>query len=180
MLVRPVPVDAPRQQEGMAVIIEARHIPRVAIRRVLVTGSRDWSDRVAVERALIAVFNVMLLFSSRSGATLVHGSGHGADGIADAWARRMGWQVEAHSADWKLGRRAGPIRNLAMVKLGADLCLAFIKDNSRGASGCAAAAVAAGIPTWRSDIGWVPARLVEDSAVYAWHNGRLTAEREAR
>lgn len=42
------------------------------------------------------------------------------------------------------GRRAGIIRNLYMVNLGADLCLAFIQNGSRGAS-CADAAEHASI-----------------------------------
>ena len=150
------------------------------IRRVLVTGSRDWSDRAAVERTLGAVKARILGFRP---VTLVHGAGHGADGIADAWARRHHWLVETHTADWRMGRRAGPVRNLAMIRAGADLCLAFIKDNSRGASGCAAAAHDAGIPTWRSDVGWIEVavsadeatRPVDTSVNYVWRNGRLVA-----
>lgn len=70
--------------------------------------------------------------------------------------------TDVHIAKWRqYGNAAGPRRNIAMVKSGADEALAFIgpctslrcrrraPHLSHGASGCAAFAEAVGIPTQR-------------------------------
>lgn len=132
--------------------------------RVLVTGSRDWTDEQRIGKSLTALLAATFVGDS---FTLVHGDcPTGADAIAHAWAE---WhrgstpiQIEPHRADWrKHGPAAGPIRNREMVRLGADACLAFIgpcrkractrpqPHGSHGASDCADAAEAAGIPTRR-------------------------------
>lgn len=44
---------------------------------------------------------------------------------------------EPHPANWRrFGRRAGYVRNELMVRLGADICLAFIRNGSAGTSMC--------------------------------------------
>lgn len=123
--------------------------------RVLVTGSRAWDDEGAIQFALSEI-----LFHNRS-MVLVHGDcPKGADRIADEWAAARNQfparpvVVERHPADWeKHGRGAGFRRNAEMVRLGADLCLAFIVDGSRGASHTAALAEKAGIPVRRYERG---------------------------
>lgn len=110
--------------------------------RVLVTGSRDWRDENTIHEAIYAEL------MKDGGAVLVHGAcPRGADAIADSlW---LG-DIERHPADWEThGKRAGFIRNHEMVALGADMCLAFIKDGSRGAAHCADIAEKAGIPVRR-------------------------------
>jgi hypothetical protein len=110
--------------------------------RVIVTGSRDWSDRDAVQAALL---DVALEHSS---FTLIHGGcPTGADRFADRWARAAEIPVEVFEADWeKYGKRAGPIRNAEMVQAGADLVLAFPLPGGKGTQHTIRIAREAGIP----------------------------------
>jgi hypothetical protein len=115
-------------------------------KRILVTGSRTWDP---VRRALIA--------HGQPGDILVTGGcPHGADVIAERIWRGLDSErpVERHPADWaKWGRRAGPRRNQQMVDSltpdRGDLVLAFIRDESRGASQCARAGEQAGLTVVR-------------------------------
>lgn len=94
--------------------------------RVIVTGSRDWDDARTI-RLMLARYN-------GPNTTLVHGDcPTGADAIAKQFAEENGWTIEPHPADWDRWKKsAGPRRNREMAELGADVCLAFHKDNSRG------------------------------------------------
>lgn len=116
-------------------------------KRVLITGSRGWSDVEMMARVLREVLMEIGPY------TLVHGDARGADTYGYQIAEFMGLPSEAHPAQWEsLGKRAGFVRNAEMVDLGADLCLAFIKNESKGATMCADLAEQAGIPTrrWRA------------------------------
>ena len=117
------------------------------MKRVLVTGSRDWTD----ERQIRDVLLELSLWRGFMQAILVSGAcPTGADLMAEGLAEAMEWTIERHPADWDTyGKRAGFLRNSEMVNLGANACLAFIKNESRGASMTARLAEEAGIPTWR-------------------------------
>lgn len=116
--------------------------------RILVTGSRDWDD---THRIWLELGNAVSTVEIDRELVIVHGDClRGADAIADQWARKYGATIERHPANWQLnGKRAGFVRNELMVNLGADVCLAFIRNGSRGASHTARIAEEAGIPVRR-------------------------------
>lgn len=127
--------------------------------RLLITGSRTWEDYNTIARQIsIAISN--LQGKGFTSFVIVHGNCKtGADAMANEFcnitensfrARGIDLKTETHYAEWnKHGKAAGPIRNSKMVDLGANICLAFIKDKSKGATGCAAAAELSGIETLR-------------------------------
>lgn len=110
--------------------------------RVIVSGSRDWTD----EEPIVERLGNQL----RHGEfVLCHGAcPTGADDIADRWARMVGIQIDRFPADWdEYGRLAGPIRNGQMAEEGADLCLAFCLNDSRGTTNMITHAKRHRIPT---------------------------------
>lgn len=101
------------------------------MKRVAVTGSRNWTEERAVWAALDNIQQQIGPF------ILVHGGcPTGADAIAHEWARRHGVRVEVFFADWDTGLGAGPARNVAMAESRPDLCLGFPLGPSRGTRGC--------------------------------------------
>ena len=116
--------------------------------RILVTGSRDWDDAKQVSDALLdATKDICEPITLVSGACPT-----GADKFAEDYAKLWGWTIERYPADWNTyGRSAGPIRNKVMVESNPDICLAFIKNNSKGASGTANLARSKGINTVKFD-----------------------------
>jgi hypothetical protein len=119
--------------------------------RILVTGTRLWTDSTAIWRAL----SYVCVKLGQRPVVLVHGAAWGADTIADSiW---HGWHLawpewflppERHPADWDAhGKAAGFIRNQKMVSLGADFCAVFALAYESGTGHCARAARKAGIPT---------------------------------
>lgn len=82
--------------------------------------------------------------------------------MCESEAKRLGWQIESHPADWKrhagdcsdwcrakeICKRAGYLRNEKMVNLGADLLIAFRRAHSNGTTHTINLAADAGIPYW--------------------------------
>lgn len=114
--------------------------------RVIVTGSRKWTDKAAVWDALNDVY------LEHGPFRLVHGAcSTGADAIAHEWyqaaARMVRVEEEQFPAAWDTrGKAAGPERNKRMVEAGADLVLAFPLPSGSGTQHTMQLAREAGIP----------------------------------
>lgn len=96
---------------------------------ILVCGSRNWTDRLTIGRALYACRRKYGDF------WLIHGNCRGADQIAgDIALHDMELPVIAVPAKWgREGKAAGPKRNAYMLKnCGPDLVLAFHENYLTG------------------------------------------------
>jgi YspA, cpYpsA-related SLOG family len=117
------------------------------VRRVLISGSRDWPWSTVVWEAL----SQQLEKSPDKRFILVHGAcPNGVDAHASEWAKQHQDDVveERHPAEWqRYGRRAGFLRNEVMVQCGADLVLAFRLNGSAGTTSTINLARAAKIPS---------------------------------
>lgn len=120
--------------------------------KVLVTGSRDWTNEAAIAREFAKL---------PKGTIIIHGHHwEGADAICDKLAMKFGFQIRRYPADWNdptlpNKKAAGPIRNARMIreehpdKDGEPISfgLAFTRDmsRSRGTKDCTDRARRAGI-----------------------------------
>lgn len=145
--------------------------------RILVTGSRDWTDRTSIARPLMKIIAETCPMLTRedgkpdrrdtSDVVIVHGACRGVDLLAAEWAEGCDppIKVEPHPALWKVNGvydpGAGYARNVEMVQAGADVCVAYIQlcrspkctrpgvHGSHGASHCSDLAEKVGIRTVR-------------------------------
>jgi hypothetical protein len=90
--------------------------------RVIVCGGRDYKDRTALFEALDR-----LVLDRGPIDAVIHGNAHGADTLADAWARARDITPVPVQAEWQRhGKAAGPVRNRKMITDHApDLVIAF-------------------------------------------------------
>ena len=101
--------------------------------RVIVTGTRSWSDRGRIAERLAQIDLALPVGADQP--VIVHGDARGVDRIAHQEAEKLGMLVEPHpvsNEEWKLSRSAGFQRNERMALIGADLCIAFWDGRSHG------------------------------------------------
>ena len=106
----------------------------------LICGGRDFADPVLFLQTMRELVRLR-----KMPVRIVHGGAHGADTMADNWARDWCLEVIRCPADWeRLGRKAGPMRNEQMlVDHKPDLVVAF--PGGRGTADMVKRAKAAGV-----------------------------------
>lgn len=90
--------------------------------RVLVCGSREWSDYATIYQSLRDLKDQIEI--------VIDGAARGADSLGNKAAKSLGLNTVRHWAEWnQYGPSAGPIRNRAMLNLEKPtLVLAFHPD----------------------------------------------------
>lgn len=111
--------------------------------RLLICGSRTWTDRAAIDQQIRLTRDEL--------EVVIEGEAPGADRLARDVAKAYGVPVLPFPADWKAhGRRAGILRNLAMLREGRPTeVIAFTDDFANPRSGTRHMcwiAVEAGVP----------------------------------
>lgn len=106
--------------------------------RVLVCGSRSWTDHRAIGARLAKLAD---------GTRILHGGARGVDTLAGQFANALGFPVSVYFADWEMhGKAAGLIRNQKMLDEGRPcLVIAFWDGTSRGTKDMIARAEKAGV-----------------------------------
>ena len=90
--------------------------------KVLVTGSRNWTDKEAVE----------INIARTKPDIIIEGGARGADTIAKEYAHKTFRKVIEVKPEWdKYGKKAGAIRNAEMIAMKPDVVLAFSTDLSK-------------------------------------------------
>lgn len=118
-------------------IRSTRPNPSGAEMRVCISGSRDYGSLGDVSQILSVLPRKIVV---------VHGGAHGVDAEAGRVARSLGMEVDVWPAEWeKYGRRAGPIRNRAMVA-SCGFLYAFWDGISRGTASAIRAALEEDVP----------------------------------
>lgn len=107
--------------------------------RVLICGSRNWTDVIVIRE---------LIDTLAKDTIVITGGALGADTIAEHCARQAELQIEIYRADWqRYGRAAGMIRNRLMLEIGKPDCVyAFQINGSRGTENMVTIARKAGVP----------------------------------
>ncbi len=114
--------------------------------KVLVCGSRDVDPFDAWEIFKLRLSKLPNTTSPRE-HLIISGGARGADAIGHRVAKTLGYSTVTFKADWKThGRRAGILRNMAMLDQEPDLVVALWDGTSRGTKHTIDEAERRGIP----------------------------------
>ena len=112
--------------------------------KIIICGSRSFNNYDYLEKAMDSLLVKKL--EQGEPIIIVSGMARGADSIGVLYAKRKGFQYEAHPANWERdGKGAGFLRNEVMVSV-SDALVAFWDGTSKGTADTIGRAQKKGIP----------------------------------
>jgi hypothetical protein len=91
-------------------------LPSSGVRRILVSGDRDWK-----------AFHIVWVILRDLKSLIIHGDYRGADTAAKQAATKLELEANSYPARWSLvGRKAGPMRNQRMLDKHPNINLALL------------------------------------------------------
>ena len=99
---------------------------------ILIAGTRSFDNyKLFCEKC-----EKIISFQKDLDLKIISGCANGADNMAHDFAMEIGCDYQKYKADWdKLGKNAGPIRNLKMA-INCDAAIFFWDGKSRGTADC--------------------------------------------
>ena len=104
--------------------------------RVIIAGSRDFSDYELLKKSAIEIITKKTMLPDLT--RIISGGARGADILGERFANEMGLEISRFIPDWDgLGKRAGYVRNAEMAKFAVEddndgMLIAFWDGKSRG------------------------------------------------
>ena len=104
--------------------------------RVIIAGSRDFSDYELLKKSAIEIITKKTMLPDLT--RIISGGARGADTLGERFANEMGLEISRFIPDWDgLGKRAGYVRNAEMAKFAVEdgnygVLIAFWDGKSRG------------------------------------------------
>lgn len=115
--------------------------------RIIIAGSRDFTDYKVMERTLYPLFDKYNLLED---SVIISGTARGADRLGEKFARDNDLSLIRMAADWEThGKKAGYIRNSEMSEV-ADMVICFT-NGSKGTGHMINIAKKKGLPTFVYD-----------------------------
>ena len=110
------------------IVVFYTEISKEGVMRVIIAGSRTFSDYNLLEERL----NFFFSKKAREQITIISGTANGADKLGERYANENNISIERYPADWdQYGKSAGYKRNLQMAN-NADALVAFWDGVSKG------------------------------------------------
>ena len=104
--------------------------------RVIIAGSRDFSDYELLKKSAIEIITKKTMLPDLT--RIISGGARGADTLGERFANEMGLEISRFIPDWDgLGKRAGYVRNAEMAKFAVEdnndgMLIAFWDGKSKG------------------------------------------------